>query len=393
MPRTPGIRARHTRSCRTRDGGQCNCSPSYRAEVFLKRENRKVRKTFPTMEAAREWREQALVAARRGVLRAPVATTLEQVAEQWLKGARAGTIANRSGDPYKPAAVRGYEKALRLRIYPEIGSTRFSDVRLVDLQGLVDKWRASGLSPSTIDSTLNPLRAIYRRALNRGDVSINPTRGLEVPAIRRSQRSFATPAEAAALIEALPQADRALWATAFYAGLRRGELRALRAKDIDLAGGVLSVERGWDDYEGEIAPKSAQGRRKVPIPGVLRDHLDAGELPADPEALVFGKGRSKAFDARRFAERARKAWKDADLRNLTLHEARHTFASLMIAAGVNAKALSTFMGHHSIKITLDQYGHLMPGSEAEAAALLDNYLAEHRALGVPIRGHAESPSL
>ena len=62
-------------------------------------------------------------------------------------------------------------------------------------------------------------------------------------------------------------------------------------------------------------------------------------------------------------------------RSITLHEARHTFASLMIAAGVNAKALSTYMGHANISITLDRYGHLMPGNEAEAAHLLDAYLS------------------
>ena len=56
-------------------------------------------------------------------------------------------------------------------------------------------------------------------------------------------------------------------------------------------------------------------------------------------------------------------------------ECRHTFASLMIAASVNAKALSTYMGHANIGITLDRYGHLMPGNEAEAAGLLDDYLA------------------
>jgi integrase len=62
------------------------------------------------------------------------------------------------------------------------------------------------------------------------------------------------------------------------------------------------------------------------------------------------------------------------LRPITLHECRHTFASLMIAAGVNAKALSTYMGHSTISITMDRYGHLMPGNEAEAAGLLDAYL-------------------
>jgi len=74
------------------------------------------------------------------------------------------------------------------------------------------------------------------------------------------------------------------------------------------------------------------------------------------------------------------------LQRVTPHECRHTFASLMIAAGVNAKALSTYMGHATIGITLDRYGHLMPGNEDDAAGLLDAYLsqAEDRARRAPV---------
>jgi integrase len=73
--------------------------------------------------------------------------------------------------------------------------------------------------------------------------------------------------------------------------------------------------------------------------------------------------------------RVRAAWKEAGLEPVGLRVARHTGASLMIAAGVNVKALSTFMGHASITITLDRYGHLLPGSLAEATSLLDVFLA------------------
>jgi integrase len=73
--------------------------------------------------------------------------------------------------------------------------------------------------------------------------------------------------------------------------------------------------------------------------------------------------------------RARKAWRDKGLEPIGLHECRHTYAAFMIAAGVNAKALSTYMGHSSITITLDRYGHLMPGNEEEAAGMLEVYLA------------------
>jgi integrase len=68
------------------------------------------------------------------------------------------------------------------------------------------------------------------------------------------------------------------------------------------------------------------------------------------------------------------AWTAAGLEPITLHELRHTCASIFIAAGVNAKALSTFLGHSSIAITLDRYGHLFPGSGDEAVALVDAYL-------------------
>lgn len=202
-------------------------------------------------------------------------------------------------------------------------------------------------------------------------MTINPTLRIEKPAVRCKVRMVASPVEAAARLEALEPADRPLWATAFYAGLRRGELIGLLWDDVDLATGVIHVRRGWDAVEGEIAPKSRQGRRDVPIPAVLRDHLLELRMDGAGDGRVFASDRQ----VRSQAERARTRWTDAGLERLTLHDARHTYASLMIAASVNAKALSTFMGHANIGITLDLYGHLMPGSEAEAATLLDAYLA------------------
>jgi integrase len=116
----------------------------------------------------------------------------------------------------------------------------------------------------------------------------------------------------------------------------------------------------------------------VPIPAVLRDHLVSYKAAPEHAGLVFGRTPEAPFDPRSLARRAEAAWKESGLERITLHECRHTFASLMIAAGVNAKALSTYMGHANISITLDLYGHLFPGSENEAAELLDAYLASQR---------------
>jgi integrase len=188
----------------------------------------------------------------------------------------------------------------------------------------------------------------------------------------------ANPTEAASLIAAVADQDRALWATAFYAGLRRGELMALRWQDVDLAAGIIRVERGWDDREGLIELKSRAGRRRVPIIPELRDRLvDHRLLTGRDAGLVFGRDERTPF-SRAVSDRADSAWREANLTRVTLHACRHTFASLMIAAGVNAKALSTYLGHANISVTLDLYGHLMPGAEAEAAGLLDAYLTVER---------------
>ena len=148
---------------------------------------------------------------------------------------------------------------------------------------------------------------------------------------------------------------------------------ALEWRGLDLAAGVIRVERSWDMVEGPIGLKSHAGRRKVPIAAVLRDYLDEHRLQAG--GGEFALRRNVAIRPTATLERADEAWKAAGLDRITLHECRHTFASLMIAAGVNAKALSTYMGHANIGITLDRYGHLMPGNEEEAAGLLDAYLA------------------
>jgi integrase len=141
---------------------------------------------------------------------------------------------------------------MRIRVLPELGAVRLTDVRRPDLQEFADGLLAVGVDPSTIRTTFLPLRAIYRRAVARGEVAVSPCTGLELPAVRGRRERFASPEEAEAQVAAVPERDRAIWATAMYAGLRLGELRALRVDDVDLAGGVIRVERGYDAVEGEI---------------------------------------------------------------------------------------------------------------------------------------------
>jgi hypothetical protein len=163
-----GIRTRHSSKCASRNGKRCNCTPSYEAWVYSKRDDKKIRKTFKSLAEAKGWRGDAEGAVRKRTLRAPSKVTLTEAADEWLEGAEAGTIRTRSGDAYKPSAIRGYEAALRLRVLPELGGARVSDVSRVDLQEFIEGLKAKGLNASTVQTTLMPVRAIYRRASPRG---------------------------------------------------------------------------------------------------------------------------------------------------------------------------------------------------------------------------------
>jgi|SRR5579862_4282098 len=289
-----GITVRHHRRCPSHGGGKCGapCKPAFQAWVWSKRDGKKIKESFPSPAAAKAWRADALSGLNRGTLRAPSQVTLREAADAWLEGAREGQIRNRSGDAYKPSAIRGYDAALRNRILKDLGAHKLSEIRRVDLQDLVDRLVAEGLDASTIRNQLMPLRAIYRRAVSRGDVVVNPTTGLELPAVRGVRDRVASPAEAGKLIAALEgEDDRALWATALYAGLRRGELMALRWDDVDLKAGIIRVEQAWDPKaHAVVAPKSRAGRRNVPIAAALKKVLLAHRLRCGRSAgLVFGK--------------------------------------------------------------------------------------------------------
>jgi len=316
-----------------------------------------------------------------------------------MAGAEAGVILSRSRRRYKPSALRSYRQALDLRVLPDFGAHPIADLRRADWQRLANRLHAAGRAPSTIRNTLDPVRAVYRWLQSLDEIQVNPTRGLELPADSTRRDRVAAPAEGAALLAALDFPEKGIYATAMYAGLRRGELQAVADSDVDLDEDVIWVRHGWDEQAGLVEVKTHAARRMVPIPKVLRPILLEHRMRrAWRQGLFFGRLPDRAFVPSTVRAHAFAAWgwkqervdgrttwvnaHDDALRPIGLHECRHTFASLMIAAGGRAernpvaiaKQLSALMGHASITQTLDRYGHLFPGSEGEAAAALDAYL-------------------
>jgi integrase len=202
------------------------------------------------------------------------------------------------------------------------------------------------------------------------------------PSGEKARDRIASPAEAAALIAAMRPTDRATLGCAVYAGLRLGELLALDVPAIDLESGWIHVHRSWDREGKQFVSTKSRKPRKVPIIDklaiLLADHFVLLDHPS--EGLLFPSANNPEWptDAGILRRRTRARWKEAGLKPLGFHEGRHTYASIGIAAGLNPKTLSTYLGHATITITLDRYGHLMPGSEVEARAMLDTYLANPR---------------
>ena len=391
----PGITRRHARSCpayKTDDMDICRCRPSYPA-VAGPRKARKT-KTHRTLAAAKTWKRDMDRAFERGERTIERAPRLRDAAEAWLDAAEKGIALARGDKPYKPSTLRGYRRCMENELYRELGGDRLDAITRGRLNQFVQGLQARGLAAQTVKNVVIPLRALYRHAhdLDQVKVTINPTRGVRVPGGSGKRLRFATPEEIGPQLAALHEKDRPLWATAIYAGLRRGELMALRWADVDLAAGVIRVELNYDPGEKEmVETKSTAGDRKVPICGALREHLlvHRQRAGARPTGLVFARAslgghcrrasRHEPFSDGTIGARAKKVWNNAGVRHLTLHDCRHTFASLMIAAMAaagtfNPKTIQTMLGHASIQQTYDRYGHLFPGAEEEAARMLDDFL-------------------
>ena len=209
----PEASAPGTRGAVTRTGGDCDCRPSWQPSVWSNRERRRIVKTFSSQSAAKAWRREVQVALDRGISARHSCDASGGGRGLHRRYARR-VRAERKGERYKPSAIRGYERTLRLRVLPVLGAMRLSEIERSHVQALADDLVAQGLAPATVLNYLDPLRAIFQRAVRREEVAVNPTTWLDLPRPGGGRDRIAAPEEAAALVAALPTEDRALWATA-----------------------------------------------------------------------------------------------------------------------------------------------------------------------------------
>jgi len=328
-------------------------------------------RTFRTRKAAETYERELLAQRDRGGWVDPRAgrITLADWVAEWST-----TLVN-----LRPSSRRIYLDNLRLHVLPELGAVQLNKLDKAMLRAWRARLSAGRLKPATVHQVHRALRRALGAAVENDILVRNPLDGIKPPRVEAQEMRFLAPGEVAQLSAAIDVRYRAFVLVGAYCGLRLGEMAGLRRHRVDLLHRDLQVvEQLGRDEDGRWAIQPLKTRssvRSVALPAVVVDSLDehlrhwAG---LGREGFVFTSPDGGHIDPDNFRRRIwTPAVAAAGLAPLRIHDLRHTTASLAIAAGADVKMLQTMLGHASAVMTLDRYGHLMPGRAQDVADRLD----------------------
>ncbi len=314
-----------------------------------------------TKRSAEDALRSILDDARRGVLPGMVQTgaTFADACAEYLR-----YVEHDRG--VKPSTLRDYESIIRAHLLPAFGEARLEDVTT----SAIEAWRATLRSPKTGHAELSQrtktkalvvLHGIFRRAQRVWGLPRNPVTDVE----RHSARATGdievfTVEEVHALVRAAAdEQDGAIFLTAAFTGLRRGELIALRWRDVDFAGSVLRVRASFAG--GQLTTPKSGKVRSVPLAPEVAQALarlaDRGHTTGDDDLIFVGE-LGGHVDGSALRRRYAAAVKRAGLRPLRFHDLRHTFGTRVIARA-DIRRVQEWMGHADIQTTM-KYLHYAP---------------------------------
>jgi integrase len=328
-------------------------------------------KQFDRKKDAEAWRVSVAWQVSQGTHTADSQSiTIAQAGELWietvtLKGREATTIA-------------AYDQHVRLHINPLCGAVKLSRLTKPNVIAYRNQWMKD-LSAPMASRVLKSLRMMIKDAQERGLVAQNVALGVTVDSGARSRPQIVIPPKKAlAAILGQSGGDRApaLHCLAIFAGLRASELRGLSWQAIHLAAGTVTVSQRADAKNKLGPPKSQAGRRTIPLPEMALKALRKWKLacPPSPAGLVFPSPAGAVISHPAMlqgisapVQAACGLVKDESAKPLYgLHAFRHACASLWIEQNVSPKRIQTWMGHSSIQVTFDTYGHLFSQAEKDA---------------------------
>lgn len=284
------------------------------------------------------------------------------------------------------------ESHMRLHVLPDFGAKPLASIKPADVEAWVAR-KERELAPATMHVVFAWTRRVFAEAQRQRLIRDNPCEGIELPErVRREVEPL--PLEAVdALTDAMPEHLRGAVLVAAWSGLRQGEVLGLRKHRLNLIGhrddrghvqpASLYVAEQLQTLTGPprlVAPKTKKSIRRVPIPAVLVDGLAAhlAAYPTDAEGFVFRNLNGNPVRRNHFGELWRRAVEDAGLpAGVRFHDLRHTYASLLIAAGESVTVVSKRLGHASAVETLETYAHMWPDSDGRTVDVLDAAYARH----------------
>jgi integrase len=361
------------------------------------KDKRRFKKGFGSERAALEGLQAIQVHIREGSHVRMAKDSFGEYAEGYLASLRV-----------KPSTLAGYKRHYRVHIAPALSSKLLTQITKNDLNRLYLDMESTGRrdavgygrpsAPSTVRHVHALLRQILQSAVTDGLIRTNPATLANPPSAGQARPPEMTTwdaAQAHAFLEFAKKREDYLylaWRILLGTGMRRGELVALRWRDVDLVQGRMSVQRsyhyikqlGQPPLKGFGTPKSGR-TRVIDIDSALRQELAelrvsaAGRATGRDDLILpnrFGEPLNPERLSEQFRERVRAAQSTHDLPNLKLHGLRHTHATLLLTSGIHPKVVQERLGHSSIVITLNTYSHVSPTLQKEAAAAIGDLLGD-----------------
>lgn len=322
----------------------------------------------------------ALRDSQRGIMPGDDRVTVADYLTRWL-GSISGQV--------KPRTLDSYSTDVRLHLVPYIGRARLTKLTAAQVQYLLDDL-SDTLAPASVQHVHTTLRRALEQAMRWDLVPRNVATLVDAP---RQEQAEIQPLdqEQTEIFLAAAKGDslEALWSLAVLTGMRRGEMLALRWEDLDLDAGTLAVRHTLTRIDGKLTltvPKSAKSRRTIHLPAKARHALRRRRCRQLEERMSRGRGEGEyvfsfgggtpldgAFVQRRF----KALLTGAGLPDIRLHDLRHTAATLMLAKGIELHVVSRTLGHASISVTADIYGHILPTMQSMVAEKMDEITANH----------------
>ena len=294
--------------------------------------------------------------------------TFSRVAQDWLRYKRPNL---------RESTYGAYEGHIHNHLDSHFGHIVINRINFDSIEKYMDKAVREGVTPPTLKKILITLGGILKYATRKRYIDFNPSREIDKPKGNGSAKenvNFLKPPEIRIMIENTEgQKYKVLFKLAVMSGMREGELLGLKWTDIDWFNSQVHVKRTFNHgrfYE----PKSEASRRCIDLGPSVISELKKWQLACLPNELdlIFPNAEGNPMDCMNLVKRHfHPALRRAGLRRIRFHDLRHTYAALLIDQGEHPKYIQRQMGHSSIKVTMDTYGHLMEKVNPEASKRLD----------------------